>query len=412
MISRRNFLTTAGIAAGGMALPAVRGIPSPAAASGPLGTVKIVDVKTAAIDIRYKTHLVKITTDSGLHGLGEAFPKAEVADDIHAIKKQVIGRDPLQVECLLYALTEQYASRGSYNGELCGAIAGIETALWDLAGKILGVPVYTLLGGAYRDRILLYNDTDSPAGDDPKAWAEMAVRSKELGYRAVKHSLPSFKGPVSGIIPAETLRKWTRIMEETRSALGPEFPIGIDLHWKYQAADIVRFTRMIEDLDVWFLEDPIRAGDIAGLAQLKAESRVPLLTGENLYSRDGFRPLIESQASDLIHIDAQKSGGLLEMKKIADWASIYSMPMLCHNGSSPVGTIASAHACAAIRSFVALETDTIESSKAPWWADIVQHEGPLYRDGHLLLSKKPGLGITLNEDVCRAHLADERGFFV
>jgi len=376
-----------------------------------LGQVKITDVKTAAIDIRYKTHLVKVTTDSGLYGLGEAFPKAEVADDIQLVKDQIIGRDPLQVEVLHHRMTAQYMSRGSRNGELCGAIGGIETALWDLAGKILEVPVYVLLGGAYRSKVLLYNDADSPDGDDPRAWAEMALESKEFGYRAVKHSLPGFGTPKNGTISSGTLRKWTRIMEETRNLLGPDFPLGMDLHWKYHTVDVLRFTEMIKDLNLWFLEDPIQPEDVAGCLRLTQESPVPILTGENLYSRHGFRPYIERQACDMVHPDPQKCGGLLETKKIADWADVYSMPMVCHNGASPVGTIASAHVCMAIRTFVALETDTIERSRAPHWQDIIVRDGPFYRDGYLEVSDRPGLGIELNEEVCRAHLADERGYF-
>jgi L-alanine-DL-glutamate epimerase-like enolase superfamily enzyme len=412
MITRRNFLGAMGLAtAGALAPSAGRSQEMTTAAKRLLGQVKITDVKTAAIDIRYKTHLVKVTTDSGFYGLGEAFPKAEVADDIHLVKDQIIGRDPLQVEVLTHRMTAQYMSRGSRNGELCGAIGGIETALWDLAGKILGVPVYVLMGGAHRSKVLVYNDADSPKGDDPKAWAEMALESKDLGYRAIKHSLPGFDTPKNGTISSGTRRKWMRIMEETRNLLGPDFPIGMDLHWKYHTVDVLRFTEMVEDLNLWFLEDPIQPEDADGSLRLTQESSVPILTGENLYSRHGFKPYIENQACDMIHPDPQKCGGLLETKKIADWADLYSMPMVCHNGASPVGTIASAHACMAIRTFVALETDTIERSRAPHWQDIIVRDGPFYRDGYLEVSDRPGLGIELNEEVCRAHLADERGYF-
>jgi L-alanine-DL-glutamate epimerase-like enolase superfamily enzyme len=413
MISRRKFLGASGAAIAGLA---GAGIPSVRANSGavpraPLNTLKITDVKTAAIDIGYTTHLVKVTTDSGLFGIGEAYPKAEVADDIAVMKRTIVGEDPLQVEVLTHKLVDQYQSRGSRAGALSGAIAGIETALWDLAGKILGVPVYVLLGGAYRKSVLLYNDVDSPRGDDPKAWADAAVRSRDFGYRAVKHSLPRFDSPKGGQITLSTMRKWTRIMEATRAALGPEFPIGIDLHWRYNVGDTVRFTGMIKDLDVWFLEDPIQPENVDAHVFLREKSHVPILTGENLYNREGFRPFIERQACDMIHFDAQKSGGLLEMKRTADWADLHSMPLFCHNGATPVGTIASAHACMAIKSFVALETDTVESDKTPHWQDIIQRDGPLYKDGHLKVSDKPGLGIELNEEVCKAHLADDRGFF-
>jgi len=309
-------------------------------------------------------------------------------------------------------LVEQFMSRGARSGGLAGAIGGIETALWDLAGKILNVPVYVLLGGAYRGKVMLYNDTDSPSSEDPREWAEAAVKAKESGFKALKHSLPKLDSPGNGTIPLRVLRVWTKIMEETRNSIGPDVPIGMDLHWKYHSVDVLRFTEMVKDLNLWFLEDPIQPEDVDGFVQLKAESRVPILTGENLYTRRGFRPFIEKQACDMIHPDGQKVGGLLEMKRIADWADVYSMPMLCHNGASPVGTIASAHACMAIRSFVALETDSLDKGKAPHWQDIIQRDGPVFSDGYIKVSNKPGLGIELNEDVCRAHLAGDRGFFV
>ncbi len=407
LVSRRSFLRGSSLLA---AAPLLGAAASPAV-SRLAGSTRIRDVRTAAIDIGYKTHLVKVMTEDGRFGIGEAYPKAEVAEDIATIKREIIGHDPLQVEVLTYRLVDQYQSRGSRAGALSGAIAGIETALWDLAGKMLGVPLYVLLGGAYRDRVLLYNDTDSPNGDDPKAWAAAAVRSKEYGYRAVKHSLPRFDSPKGGVATASTLRKWTRIMEETRAELGPEFPIGIDLHWRYNVGDMVRFTEMIADLDIWFLEDPIQPENVDSFVHLRSKSRVPILTGENLYNREGFRPFIERQACDMIHFDAQKSGGLLEMKRTADWADLHSIPLFCHNGATPVGTIASAHACMAIKSFVALETDTVESAKTPHWQDLIRRDGPLYQDGYLAVSNRPGLGIELNEEVCRRHLADDRGFF-
>lgn len=413
MISRRKFLQGGGLlAAGALAAPSRLSGATPADPSGKVGQVKITSVKTAAIDIKYKTHLVKVTTDSGFFGIGEAFPKAEVADDIALIGRKLVGEDPLNVESLVYLLTQQFWSRGSRTGSLCGAIAGIETALYDLAGKILGIPVYILLGGSYRDRILLYNDADSPDRKtfDAKAWAAAALASKEAGFRAVKHSLPRFDSPINGTITPGTLRKWVAILEATVDALGPDTLIGVDLHWKYQSVDVLRFTHMIRDLNIWFLEDPIQPEDIEGHRRITEESSVPILTGENLYHRQGFKALIERQACDMVHIDAQKSGGLLEMKKIADWADLYSMPMICHNGATPVGTIASAHACRAIKSFVALEADSAQGKKAHW-PDLIRQEGPLIKDGYLEVSDRPGLGIELDEDVCRAHLADDRGFF-
>lgn len=413
MIDRRNFLRGSGIFAAAAISQPLQAAGAMQGGASPLpGSCKITSIKTAAINIKYKTHLVKIMTDSGVYGIGEAYPKAEVADDIAEISQKLIGRDPLNVEALTWRLTESFWSRGSRTGSLAGAIGGIESALYDLVGKLLGAPVYILMGGAYRNKVMLYNDADSPREhrDDPKAWAAMAVESEARGFKATKHSLPKGDSPLSGTINPETLRFWVKIMEETRSALKQDTLVGMDLHWKYQAVDVLRFTHAIRDLDIWFLEDPVQPEDIEGHLRIKEESVVPILTGENLYHRQGFRELIEKRACDMVHVDPQKSGGLLEMKKIADWADLYSIPMVCHNGATPVGTMGSAHACAAIKSFVALEVDTAEGEKAHW-DDLILHDGPLFEDGYMTVPNKPGIGVELNEDVCKAHLADDRGFF-
>jgi L-alanine-DL-glutamate epimerase-like enolase superfamily enzyme len=409
-LSRRSFLGSAGIAtAAVLSQPSqiLRAMPQ---AETELGRVKIVDVHTAAIKIKkYKTHLVKISTDAGIYGLGEAFPKSEVADDIQDVKKEIIGEDPLKVEYLHQKMTEKYISRGSRTGALCGAIAGIETALWDIAGKILNVPVYILLGGGYRDKVLIYHDTDSPSSPDPKLWAEEAVKSRDHGFRAMKFSLRHHSGEQwNRTISIDVMKKWAKILEAARLALGPDFPLGVDLHWRYNTRDALQFIQMIEQLKLWFIEDPMPPENFEAFQRITEMSKTPIATGENLYSRQGFRPFIEKQACDYIQPDPQKCGGLLETKKIADWADMYYMSMLCHNGCTPLGTIASGHACMAIKSFVALESDSIE---VPYWQDLIQHDGPVYKNGFLEVPDGPGLGVELNEEVCRQHLAEGSGYF-
>ncbi|MEJ2616371.1 MAG: mandelate racemase/muconate lactonizing enzyme family protein [Ignavibacteriaceae bacterium] len=219
----------------------------------------------------------------------------------------------------------------------------------------------------------------------------------------VKLSLPRYEGEKwNRALTSENLKQWAKIIEAVRLSVGKDFPLAVDLHWKYNSVDVLNFTRMIEDYNLWFLEDPLPVGNEEAFLNLRNDSKVPILTGENLYTRYEFRPYIEKQACDYIHPDAQKCGGLLETKKIADWADIYGMGMFCHNGCTPVGTTASAHVCSSIKNFIALESDGVE---IPYWQDFIQRDKPFYQDGYLVLSKKPGLGIELNEDVCRKHLA-------
>jgi len=234
-------------------------------------------------------------------------------------------------------------------------------------------------------------------------------RSRELGFRAIKVDLNRFRGERwNRSLCSEDMKAWVRILEAVREELGPDFPLGVDLHWQYNTRDVMRLLQMVEHLNLWFLEDPLPPENADAFARLTAASKVPIATGENLYTRQSFRPFIEKQACDIIQPDAQKCGGLLEMKKIADWADLYYMNMLCHNMCTPVGTIASGHACAAIRSFLALESDSVE---IPYWQDIIVRDGPIYREGYLQLPDKPGLGVELNEEVCRAHLVSGSGFF-
>jgi len=410
MITRKKFLGIAGLATAAYFTESSKILRAVPKAETELGKVKITDVKTAAIIIKkYKTHLVKVETDSGLFGLGEAYPKSEVAADIHDIKRKIIGMDPLQVEVLHQKMTDDYISRGSLTGSLCGAISGIETALWDLVGKILNVPVYLLLGGKYRDKVLIYHDAESPKSSDPQAWVESTQKSIAHGFKAVKLSLRRYEGEDwNRDVTTKNMQMWVDILEAVKISIGPDIPLAADFHWNYNTRDMITFSKMIADLDIWFLEDPILPYNADAYVRLTSRSKVPIVTGENLFSRHGFRPFIEKQACDIIHPDAQKCGGLLETKKIADWADLYNINMLCHNGCTPVGTTASSHACAAIKSFLALESDGVE---IPYWQDIIKRDGPFYKDGYLEISDKPGIGVELNEEVCRKHLAEGSGFF-
>jgi len=410
MISRRRFFEAAGITTAGALISQPRTLKAIPKAETELDKVKIVDVKSATLNLKkYNTTLIKVKTSSGLYGLGEAYPKVDVTSHVADIKDQIIGKDPLQVEVLTQRMVEKFVSRGSRHGAYSGAISGVEIALWDLAGKILNVPVYMLLGGAYRDKVLLYHDSGSPKSTHPKGWVDEANKSLAHGFKAIKLSLPRYQGEKwNRKIPRGNLIQWTEILETVKANIGEDILLGVDLHWKYNTRDALQFTEMIKDLDIWFLEDPLPPQNADTFARLTAASKVPILTGENLFTRYGFRPFIEKQACDMIHPDPQKCGGLLETKKIADWADIYNINMLCHNGCSPVGTIASAHMCKSIKSFVALESDSVE---LPYWKDIIKQSELLFKDGNIEVPDKPGLGIELNEDVCREHITKEAGFF-
>ncbi len=412
MLTRRGFLAASGGVAAAGFIPELSqvALAQPRAVTE-FGKVKVRDIKTASVMLSYySAHLVKIETDSGLYGLGEAYKGAGTLDWIREMKDLIIGEDPLQVDYLWHKMMESGSGADARSGTMTGAIAGIESALWDLAGKILNVPVYVLLGGKFRDTLLIYHDTGSPDVTDPAPWVEEAQRSRdEYGFKAMKFDLNPFRGERwNRTLASEDMTIWVKILEAIREELGPDFPLAVDLHWKYNTRDALRFIQMTEHLNLWFMEDPIPPENAEALRRLTDATKVPICTGENLYTRHTWRPFIEGQACDIIQPDMQKCGGLLETKRIAEWANLYYMPMACHNLCSPVGTIASGHVSAAIRSFITLESDSVE---LPHWADIVVHDGPFYKDGYLELPNKPGFGIELNEDVCRAHLEEGSTFF-
>jgi L-alanine-DL-glutamate epimerase-like enolase superfamily enzyme len=423
MITRRRLIQTAAAVGAAGFIPERSWILNamPQAASE-FGKVKIRSVKTASVMIRYPAHLVKIETDAGITGIGEAFNSEGIVEPVREISKLILGQDPLQVDYLYQRMVEGKMLHGAWTGTLSSAVAGIEMALWDLAGKILKVPVYVLLGGKFRDKILIYHDTGSPKTPDPGPWVEEAERSLAYGFKAMKFDLDwesrgqamagqpfQYRGELynRGITSVE-MQQWYKILEAIRKRLGEHFPLGIDLHFNYNIHDSMRFIHMVEPLRLWYVEDPIPPQNADALAQITRSSKTPILVGENLYTRHTWREFIEKQACHIIHPDPQKAGGLLETKKIADWADLYYMSMACHNMCTPVGTIGNAHACAAIKNFVALESDSVELAH---WPDIIQRDGPIYKDGYYVLNNKPGLGIELNDEVCRKHLAPGSRYF-
>ncbi len=413
-MDRRNVLKTGAVLSSIAALSPLSVIGrAEAKAERELGKVKITKVKTASIKLgKYVTELVKVETDSGIYGLGETYPQtAGALQNLEFVKKAVIGKDPLQVEYLFYQMLALGKRSSSRTGAMSGAIAGIETALWDLAGKILSTPVYKLMGGRFHDKLLIYHDTSPPRNRlDPKAWLEIAQESVEYGFKAIKFDFGQRNNPWNRSSTGKELSSWITIVEKAREYLGPDYYFGIDLKYRNNLPDAQRLIKALEPYRLWFIEDPLPPLNIAAMKRITDEADVPIMTGEHFHTRHTWRELIETQACDYIHPDTQKCGGLLETKWIADWADLHYMPMACHNLCSPVGTMASAHVCTATRSFFTLESDSIN---VPHWKDLIVREddGKFYEDGYLSVSDKPGLGIELNEEVCKAHLARGSSFF-
>ena len=404
-ISRRHFIALGGGAAASCSLAYPGLFPSApiklaAEAERESGKVKIKDVHSASIADEYTCNLIKITTNSDLFGIGEARPKISVAKYVEKYKPIITGADPLRVD---YLTRKMIAANDRPQRDDIGVIAGIETALWDLAGKILNTPVYNLLGGQIHERIKVYYDlspAETPETTEPEPWVECARQAKDAGFKAMKFDIYRGGGGI---------QEWAQILEAIRDEVGNAIELGVDLHWKLNIDQTEKLIQKVEPLNLWFIEDPMKyEGNLNHYQRLSAECKIPIVAGEQMITRmfdatNSFRPLIEQQACNIIEPDSQYCGGLLELKRVADWAEVYGMDTLCHNMCSPVGTFAQAHACATIHSFVAMENACADQ--------VIENDGDLYEDGYLKLNNKPGYGIDLDEDYCRAHLTKDSKFF-
>ncbi len=356
--------------------------------------------------------LVRVKTDSGLVGLGEAYHGAgvhQIAVDPR-LTRALIGQDPLNVDKLFRDMMRSMSASGYYQGAVMSAISGIEMALWDIAGQALGCPIWQLLGGRFRDKIRVYNDCHAGDDETPQAYAQKAKEVEARGFSAIKFDidpLPDRRDPYNRCISNDHIHHYVEIVTAIREALDRNTDLAIDAHWAYAPVDIIKVAQAFESLDLLWLEDPVPAENVEAMKKVKEASRTPICTGENFYTRFGFRELIHTQAADIVSPDMAKAGGLAEGKRIAEMADLYYMPLAPHNICGPVGTFAMTHVCAAVPNFLALEFHHLDNAV---WENLVV-EGPLIEDGHIATGEKPGLGLTLNEDVARENAVDILGFF-
>ena len=410
-MDRREFLRAAAAGASVFAAPYQR------AAAYLRNKVKITDVKCMIVRGTWDWTLIKVETDAGVHGIGEAYWGPGVKDLVEKqLRPLLIGEDPLNVDKLYTKMLKDSAGAGAIAGVTMTAASGIEIALWDLAGRILQAPAVNLLGGKFRDRVRFYRTM--PVVDrveDPASWREHVQRAKaeKFGWTAFKFqgdgvppkADPDYKEPghdrYNRNLTHRDIRRIVKGMEIIREELGPDGDFGIEAHWRYDVRDVITLAHALEPVKPMWLEDPVPPENIEAMKRVTDAVNIPICTGENLYGRGQFRPLIVQQACDVVHIDIPKSGGLLESKKIADLADLYYIWTAAHNPASPVGTIASCHAAAAIRTFRVHEL----ARYIDWWQDVVIHDGPVIKDGYHTITDKPGYGIELNPEVVKAHLA-------
>jgi L-alanine-DL-glutamate epimerase-like enolase superfamily enzyme len=275
-------------------------------------------------------------------------------------------------------------------------------ALWDLAGKLLAVPSSTLLGGRFRKRVRVY-DHAAPKNMLDKAscrdWAAK-VKADPAGFTAHKFGFPHASD--SRVLGTRELINIRQGFENCREAVGWERDIMVHCHWEYDLRTALQIAEAVEPIKPMWFEDPLQVEYSEAWTALRAASHVPICTGENLARRQGFKDFIVHLGCDILHPDLRNSGGFLETKRIADMASIYGLPMSTYNTGSQLHTWANCQWAASIRDFLAVETIT---GQGGWMDQLLVIDGPYIKDGYVNVTDRPGLGVEINEDVARAHLA-------
>ncbi|MBZ0291460.1 MAG: mandelate racemase/muconate lactonizing enzyme family protein [Anaerolineae bacterium] len=385
--------------------------------------MKITDVRTASVQGNFEWIMVRVYTDEGLVGLGEAYWGAGVETIIHRLRDIVVGEDPHNIDYLFQKMIRGMSGAGSTGGAVVAAISGVELALWDLKGKALNTPIYNLLGGRYRSKIRIYADCGHGREPTPASWAERAQGAVERGFTAIKFDIDNIDPKRFGDQFHVTPGGWAQgqqhpisngemdlilqLVAAVRESIGMKIDLALDCHWNFNTRDCITLARELEPFRIMWLEDPTPPDNVDAIKRVTDNSPIPICTGENHYTRHGLRPLIVNQAVDIIQPDVPKVGGLLEAKKIADLADIYYIPMAAHNVSSPIATVATCHMLSTIRNFIIME---FHGQDVTWWDDLAIG-GPWISDGYITIPDKPGLGVELNEDVVRAHIKPGSSFF-
>ena len=373
--------------------------------------VEITDVQTTMVDGNFPWTLVRIYTDAGIVGTGEAYWGAGAPELIERMKPFVVGENPLDIDRLTEHLVQKMSGEGSIGGVTVTAISGIEVALHDLAGKILEVPAYQLLGGKYRDEVRVYCDCHTADEADPIACADEAERVvDELGYDALKFDLdvPSGheKDRANRHLRGVEIDHKVSIVKAVTERVGSRADVAFDCHWTFSGGSAKRLAKALEPFDVWWLEDPVPPENHDVQREVTQSTSTPIGVGENVYRKHGQRRLIENQAVDIIAPDMPKVGGMRETRKIADLADMYYVPVAMHNVASPIATMGSAHVGAAIPNSLAVEYHSYELG---WWEDLVEED--VIEDGYIEIPEKPGLGVTLDMDVVEEKMVDGETLF-
>lgn len=374
--------------------------------------MRITNVKTFLVEgIAYNWTLVKIETDAGVHGWGEATnwpgsPLVEAA--CRHVGEIIIGQDPSRID---YIWTKLYRDMNwlGQAGPLLSAISGVDIALWDLKGKALDVPVYELLGGAYRSKILLYaNYWFTEGGHNPEDYSRQAKETVAKGFTALKfdpfmHTSYNYGEHLAanGSLTEDQKRRAVDVVAAVAEAVGPGVEIAIETHAFMNAPTAVEMANRLAKIDfscMWY-EEPALPEYPDSIADIRAQIPFPVCVGERLHSRSMLLPVLQKRAADVVMPDITRCGGISEMRKMANLAETFNVPFAPHNPNGPISTIASAHTMATVPNFFRQELILKDVA----WRDTLLSEPLPIADGFFSLPDRPGLGFDISEEELERH---------
>lgn len=364
--------------------------------------MKIRDIRTTIVGTPWRELVfLELVSDGGLVGLGEVrmVNKTDtLVACIHELApRYVIDADPFDVERLAWNV--QRAEYGRPGEVTQSALAAFDIACWDLVGQSLGVPIWKLIGGRFRERVPAYANGWYQTVREPDAFAERARQVVARGYRALK--LDPF-GAAHEELPPEEWSRVEAIMAAVRDAVGPDVQIFVEMHGRFTSASAARVAAMLEAYDPDWIEEPVPPDNDEALARVRAQTSLPIATGERAHTISEIRTIIERGLADIIQIDLTHFGGFLAAKCVAGWAATHQLLMAPHNVCGPVGTMANVHFAVATPNYKVLEH--FNDFADAWVKDLVDDAPAVsHADGCFDLPTKPGLGVRLNADACREH---------
>jgi len=378
--------------------------------------LKITDVKCGYIR---GSLFVKIYTNQDIYGCGEGVDA--ISGTYHMVQsmgRRLKGQNPLNIHRIFEDIRRGGFFGGAQSGMFVAVLSAFETALWDLTGKALNVPVYQLLGGKFRDKVRVYSDTalyrsNNPA---PKEFADSALNAVKMGFNAIKFDIDQAGDPdrydrYNWTASQGELQRMVDQLTAVREAVGPKIDIAVDMHGRYDLNTALAVSKRVEPLNLLWLEEPIPAENVEAYRMVSQETSTPIAAGENIYLAYGFRRLLEIGGVDAVMPDLQKAGGLGEGQRIANLANLYYIPFAPHMVASFLGAMACAHVCASVPNFLIMEWQSYFHTN-PMYKEIVKFdEGDWVQNSFIKVSDKPGIGVDINEEAMKKYAVPGVPFF-